>query len=97
MESQEVKPEEKPEPKKMQIIIEIVKGEFGMDCVLSEDTELPANDVLVRGIFEKARDLALGALYQDKMKKMKESKSKLILPPNSMGASLKQNIKKIFK
>ena len=82
-------------PKSSQIIIEIVRASKGIDCFLGKDSAFPMNEIYIRGIFDKCRDQALSLLYQEQMKE-RQKQSNLVLPPNSMGAGLKQKFSKIL-
>jgi len=88
---------EPPKIEKTLITIEVIRtpGQ-GIDCRLAENCMLPPNDVLIRGIFDKAKDLALGYLFSEQQKEL-ENKPKILLPGNPMTNGLKENFKKIFK
>lgn len=79
------------------ITIEVISGPQGIDCRLSADSILPPNEIYIRGIFDKAKDHALGCLMMEKHKESLK-KPKILLPGagNPMGNNLKSFGKKIL-
>ena len=93
----EVKQETLGESNETRITIIVTRTPAGIDCGLSEDTALPMNDIYIRGIFDKAKDMALGSLMMA-IRKDHAKKPKIVLPgaENPMVAGLKRNYNKIL-
>ena len=90
----DTKPEEK-KPEKMLIVLEVIKTPHGFDVRVTEDSVIPHNDVYIRGIFEKAKDICVGIYMQSRMQEMereKQGKIQVVKGGGSMINGLKQKL-----
>jgi len=62
------------------IKIIVTRTPQGIDCRFSEDTALPMNDIYIRGIFDKAKDMAMGMLFSAMQSEAAKNKSKILKP-----------------
>ncbi len=92
--SEDKKEEKKPD--KWIISFEVLKKEHGFDVALTEGCMIPPNDILIMGMFEKAKNQAL-AFYFNAVMKKEMSKPKIIVSSgNPLGDSLKKKFNKIL-